>query len=61
VVTDGGALVILVYSILAAHVLFIWCLCRAAARGDTYKPTARQLRAWRKERLDLNPAMRRHS
>jgi hypothetical protein len=51
----------LVYSLLFAHVVLFYALCKAAARGDAYKPTARQLRAWRKDRYDLNPAMRRHS
>ena len=50
---------ILVYLILSLHVLLIYALCKAAARGDRYEPTKRQRRQWRRERLDLNPAMRR--
>ena len=50
---------ILVYLILSLHVLLIYALCRAAARGDRYEPTKRQRRQWRRERLVLDIPNRR--
>jgi len=53
--------------IVALIVLAVWTLLRIGAQsgaawdagGRMPLPTARQRRVWRRERLDLNPAMRR--
>lgn len=49
--------------IAAAFVAFaLFAVIRVGALAERRQlPTTKQLRAWRKERLDLNPAMRRRS
>lgn len=44
----------------ASWALVIFCALRVGARSDgAYLPTARQRRQWKRERLNLNPALRR--
>lgn len=59
-------LVLVVFVLLVVILVFVLSAIRLADLADDRRdriplPTARQRRKWRRERLDLNPAMRRRS